>query len=76
MAQCRCNSLFADLLTQVSAGGFNRRMADNHIKKNVAGAVYITLVNVLVLIKSGLFAVLDCSLPDRSLAVGICWEGA
>lgn len=74
MARCRCNNLFVNLLTHVSIGGLNRLMASDNTRKIVVGAVYMTLVDVLVLIKSGFFAVLDCSSFDKSLAFGIWWD--
>jgi hypothetical protein len=42
----------------------------------VIDAAYTTLVDVFVLITRGDLAVLDSSLPDRSFAMGIRWEGA
>jgi hypothetical protein len=70
-ARCRWNNLFARLSNLLDAGGFNRLIDRNRIKKTVVGAVKITLVDVLVLITRGCSTVLGCSSLDRSLAFGI-----
>jgi hypothetical protein len=55
----------------MSDGVFRKLMASSRNKKAVVGAVQTTFIDVFALIASGDFGVLDCSLPDRSLAVGI-----
>jgi hypothetical protein len=76
MARCRCNSLLDSLPTLASAGEFTKLIANSRNRHTFGGATYTTLVNVFVLITSGDLAVLDSSLPDRSFAMGIRWEGA
>jgi hypothetical protein len=38
-ARCRCNNLSSRFSTLLDAGGFNRLMARNRIKKTTVGAV-------------------------------------
>jgi hypothetical protein len=71
MARRRCHGRLARCSPGPDAGGFKTLRAGNKIRKKAAGAVYITLEKVFVRTTSGLFAVLDFSSFDRSLAFGI-----